>query len=282
VLKPVAGLDVGDVRIGGGSPLVVIAGPCVIEEGHKALGVAAALCGICAELGVSLIFKSSFDKANRTSLDGFRGPGLEAGLATLARIRDTLGVPVTTDVHLPSQAARVAEVVDLLQVPAFLCRQTDLLVACAKTGRPVNVKKGQFLAPGQVGPMVSKVLRSGAAGVMVTERGACFGHGDLVVDMRVLPTIRGLGVPVCFDATHSVQRPGGGGDHTTGNREMVPVLARAAAAVGIDALFLEVHDQPDEAPSDGANMIALANLKPLLAQVIALDGIMRASAQASY
>jgi 2-dehydro-3-deoxyphosphooctonate aldolase (KDO 8-P synthase) len=280
VLSPVAALEIGGedvtrVRIGGGAPLALIAGPCVIEDEHGILGIAAALCGICAELGVPLVFKASFDKANRSSLDGFRGPGLAKGLAVLQRIRQAFGVPITTDVHLPDQAPSVAEVADLLQVPAFLCRQTDLLLACAGTHKPVNVKKGQFLAPGQVKGIVDKVLRSGAGGVMITERGTTFGHGDLVVDMRGLPLVRGLGVPVCFDATHSVQRPGSGGDHTGGDRDMVPFLSRAAAGAGIDALFMEVHDRPDEALSDGPNMVPLSKLREVLQGVLAVDRAVR-------
>lgn len=273
----IGGGDVAAVGVGGDAPLALIAGPCVIEEPQRVFAIAAALCGICAELGLPLVFKASFDKANRTSLDAYRGPGLEAGLSVLAEVRRTFGVPITTDVHAVEQVARVAEVVDLLQVPAFLCRQTDLLVACGASGRPVNIKKGQFLAPGQVQPMVDKVLRKGAPGVVVTERGTTFGHGDLVVDMRGLARMRRMGVPVCFDATHSVQRPGGGGDHTTGDREMVPPLARAAAGAGIDALFLEVHDRPEEARSDGPNMVPLSRLKTVLQGVLAVDAAVRAA-----
>jgi 2-dehydro-3-deoxyphosphooctonate aldolase (KDO 8-P synthase) len=282
VLPAVAGVEVGGgevatVGIGGGHPLALIAGPCVIEEPQRVFAIAAALCGICAELGLPLIFKASFDKANRTSLDAYRGPGLEDGLQVLAEVRRTFGVPVTTDVHAVEQVAPAAAAVDLLQVPAFLCRQTDLLVACGASGRPVNVKKGQFLAPEQVRPMVDKVLRSGAPGVVVTERGTTFGHGDLVVDMRGLPRVRAMGVPVCFDATHSVQRPGGGGDHTTGDRGMVPHLARAAAGAGVDAVFLEVHDRPEEARSDGPNMVPLSRLKAVLQGVMAVDAAVRSA-----
>ena len=282
MLSPVSGIEVGggdvaSVGIGGEHPLALVAGPCVLEAPQRVFAIAAALCGICAELGLPLIFKASFDKANRTSLDGHRGPGLEAGLAMLGEVRRTFGIPVTTDVHTVAQVGPVAAVVDLLQVPAFLCRQTDLLVACGESGRPVNVKKGQFLSPFQVGPMVDKVLRSGAPGVLVTERGTTFGHGDLVVDMRCLPRIRALGVPVCFDATHSVQRPGGGGHHTTGERELVPYLARAAVGAGVDAVFLEVHDQPEEAPSDGPNMVHLSRLKSVLSGIMAVDRAVRAS-----
>ena len=264
------------VGIGGGHPLALIAGPCVLEERKRVLSIAEQLCRICEGLGLPVIFKASFDKANRTSVDGHRGPGLEAGLAILAEVRQTFGVPVTTDVHTVEQVEPVAAVADLLQVPAFLCRQTDLLVACGRSGVPVNVKKGQFLAPGQVGPMVDKVRRSGGQGVVVTERGTTFGHGDLVVDMRGLPRIRALGVPVCFDATHSVQRPGGGGDHTTGERALVPFLARAAAGAGVDAVFLEVHDRPEEALSDGPNMVPLDQLDAVLRGIQAVDRAVRA------
>lgn len=280
MLPDVAGVEIGGpgvtpVRIGGGAPLALLAGPCVIEDPQRVFAIAAALCGICAELGLPVVFKASFDKANRTSLDAYRGPGLVEGLAVLAEVRRTFGVPVTTDVHSVDQVAAVAGVVDLLQVPAFLCRQTDLLVACGASGTPVNVKKGQFLAPGQVRPMVDKLLRSGAPGVVVTERGTTFGHGDLVVDMRGLPRMRAMGVPVCFDATHSVQRPGGGGDHTTGDRESVPPLARAAAGAGVDAVFMEVHDRPDQALSDGPNMVPLSRLKAVMQGVMAVDAAVR-------
>lgn len=271
----VGGGDVAPVGVGGGAPLALIAGPCVIEEPQRVFAIAAALCAICAELGLPVIFKASFDKANRTSLDAYRGPGLDAGLSVLAEVRRTFGVPVTTDVHAVDQVAAVSRVVDLLQVPAFLCRQTDLLVACGASGTPVNVKKGQFLAPSQVQPMVDKVLRSGAPGVIVTERGTTFGHGDLVVDMRGLPRVRAMGVPVCFDATHSVQRPGGGGDHTTGDRASVAPLARAAAGAGVDAVFMEVHDRPEEARSDGPNMVPLSRLKAVLQGVMAVDAAVR-------
>ena len=232
----------------GGPELVVIAGPCVLEGRDHALRVGAAAAAACRQLGLPYVFKASFDKANRTAADAWRGPGLDAGLAVLAAVRRELGVPVTTDVHLPEQAAAVAEVVDLLQVPAFLSRQTDLLRACAATGRPVNVKKGQFLAPEAMAGALGKL--AGAAGVMFTERGTTFGYGDLVVDMRSLSRMRVLGVPVCFDATHAVQRP--------------------AAAPGVDALFLEVHDDPDRAPSDGPNMVPLDWLPGLLARVAAV------------
>jgi 2-dehydro-3-deoxyphosphooctonate aldolase (KDO 8-P synthase) len=257
--------------------LVLIAGPCVIESEEGVNRVAEALVALCGRLGLPLIFKASFDKANRSSLDAFRGPGLIEGMRILGDLRARLRLPVTTDIHAPDQAAPVAEVVDLLQIPAFLCRQTDLLVAAAATGAPVNLKKGQFVAPVDMGPALHKLRASGAGGVMLTERGATFGYRDLVVDMRALPTLRGLGAPVCFDATHSVQQPGALGDRTGGRRDLVPTLARAAAAVGIDALFMEVHEDPDRALSDGPNMVPLAELEALLRAVMAVDQAVRAN-----
>jgi len=280
VLSPVARLDVGKsdvaaVAIGGGRPLVLIAGPCVIESLDHASRICAAIQAVCAEVGIDFVFKSSFDKANRTSISGFRGPGFEDGLSVLAHIRSTFGVPVTTDVHEADQAATVAEVVDLLQIPAFLCRQTDLLVACARTGLPVNVKKGQFMAPWDMSHAVAKLTSSGAQGVLVTERGASFGYNNLVADMRSMPIVRALGVPVCFDATHSVQLPGAGDGRSGGQRDYAPVLARAAVASGVDAIFMEVHDDPDNAPSDGPNMIPLSWLPALLEKLVAIDALVR-------
>lgn len=262
-----APVAVGPLRVGAG-PLVAILGPCVLEPDDRALRIAEGIATVCQRLGLAWIFKASFDKANRSSRGSFRGPGTDEGLRELERIGRAVGVPLTTDVHLPGQAAAVAEVVDLLQVPAFLCRQTDLLVACAATGRPVNVKKGQFMAPADMAGVVGK-LRPG--GALLTERGTTFGYHDLVVDFRGLPTMRALGVPVCFDATHSVQQPGGGAT-SGGDRRWVPYLARAAAAVGIDALFAEVHDRPEEALSDGPNMVRLEDLERLLATVLAVRG----------
>jgi 2-dehydro-3-deoxyphosphooctonate aldolase (KDO 8-P synthase) len=268
-------VQVGPVSIGG-PELALIAGPCVIEDRDATLRIAEQLAEKCARLGLPLIFKASFDKANRTSVAAYRGPGLEAGLEVLAAVREATGLPITTDVHLPEQAAAVAAVVDLLQVPAFLCRQTDLLLACAATGTPVNVKKGQFMAPAAMGTVVDKLRSADVAGVVLTERGSSFGYGDLVVDYRGLPTMRALGVPVCMDATHACQQPptgdAGTGASTGGVRAMVPVLARAAVAVGIDALFLEVHPDPDRAPCDGSNMLALDDLEPLLEDLLALRG----------
>ena len=255
-------------RVGDGSGLFLIAGPCVIESREMALRHAEALRDITATRGIHFCFKSSFDKANRTSVDSFRGPGLEAGLAVLEEVRREVGVPVLTDFHTPDQAAAVGAVVDILQIPAFLCRQTDLLVAAAKTGKAVNVKKGQFLAPDDMGHVVGKLRASGAGNVMLTERGSTFGYGNLVVDFRSLPIMRALGHPVVFDGTHSVQRPGGLGKTTGGDRTEVPHLVRAATAVGVDGFFLEVHEDPDKGLSDAPNMLRLDSLGDLLDQVL--------------
>jgi 2-dehydro-3-deoxyphosphooctonate aldolase (KDO 8-P synthase) len=249
----------------------LIAGPDSIESEAHALRMAQALKAIAAARGVTLVYKSSFDKANRTSAGSFRGPGLEAGLAILARVRKETGLPVTTDFHTPEQAARVASVVDLLQVPAMLSRQTDMLVAAGKTGRAVNVKKGQFLAPWDVGRAVAKVRDTGNDNVMVTERGVSFGYNNLVVDFRALPRMRALPVPVCFDATHSVQLPGGQGNASGGEREFIAPLARAAVAVGVDALFFEVHDDPENALCDGPSQIPLNAFPAVLDGILAID-----------
>ncbi len=257
-------MRIGKHTVGEG-PLLCILGPCVLESEGGATRIAEGIAEVCARLGVAWVFKASFDKANRSSQGSYRGPGMAEGLPILARIGERVGAPVTTDIHLPEQAARVAEVVDLLQVPAFLCRQTDLLEAAAATGRPVNVKKGQFVAPADMAGVLGKLP---AGRVMLTERGTTFGYHDLVVDFRSLPTMRALGVPVCFDATHSVQSPGGA--TTGGDRRWVPYLARAATAVGIDALFAEVHDRPEEALSDGPNMVRLSDLEALLRMVLAV------------
>lgn len=280
--QPVARVRVegpaGPVWMGGGAPLVLIAGPCVIEGRDRTLRVAHGLAEVCERLGLALIFKSSFDKANRTSGGAFRGPGLDRGLEVLAEVRQSTGLAVTTDVHLPSQAEAVAQAVDLLQIPAFLCRQTDLLEACAATGRPVNLKKGQFLSPDQVGPAVQKLASAGGGGVVVTERGTSFGYHDLVVDMRSLPRMRALGVPVCFDGTHAVQSPGALGGASGGHRALVGPLVRAATAAGIDALFLEVHDDPSVAKSDGPCQVPLHQVERLLTAVLAIDAAARATA----
>ena len=257
------------VTVGGG-PLALLAGPCVIEDEEQILRTAEALRDICAEREIPFVFKSSFDKANRSSIQSFRGPGLEAGLAVLDRVRREIGVPVVTDIHEPSQAAAAGEVADLLQIPAFLCRQTDLLVAAARTGRAVNVKKAQFLSPPEMTNVVSKLTGAGADRILLTERGTTFGYNDLVVDFRSLPQLRDLGYPVVFDATHSVQVPGGLGTASGGRREFIPPLARAAVAVGVDALFVEVHEDPGAALSDGPNMVPLGEIGALLDELRAI------------
>lgn len=259
------------VRFGNGLPLSVIAGPCQMESRDHALECAQALKEISRSLGIGLVFKTSFDKANRTSVRGERGMGLEAALPVFAEIRERTGLPVLTDVHEASQCARVAEAVDVLQIPAFLCRQTDLLVAAAKTGCAVNVKKGQFLAPWDMMHVASKLTESGNPNVMLTERGASFGYNTLVTDMRSLPIMAQTGAPVIFDATHSVQQPGGKGASSGGQREFVPVLARAAVAVGVAGVFIETHPDPDAAPSDGPNMVPLSEFQGLVATLMEFD-----------
>ncbi|HEY2838536.1 MAG TPA: 3-deoxy-8-phosphooctulonate synthase [Pirellulales bacterium] len=261
---------VGKYLVGAGQPLLVIAGPCVIESEELTMAIAERLAAIARELPIQLVFKASFDKANRTSADAYRGPGVEGGLAILDRVRQATGLPVTTDIHESIQAAPVARVCELLQIPAFLARQTDLLVAAAKTGRAVNVKKGQFLAPWDMKHVVSKLEAHGCQNVLLCERGTFFGYGRLVNDMRALPQLRALGTPVVFDATHSVQEPGGLGSSTGGNRAMVEPLARAATAIGVDGLFFETHPTPDTSPSDGPNMIPLDEFAALLARILAI------------
>lgn len=256
------------LQIGEGLPLALIAGPCVIESADFTLKMATEIRKITDRLGISFIFKSSFDKANRTSAQSFRGVAIDEGLAILQRVKDEVGVPVVTDIHESHQAAIVAEVADILQIPAFLCRQTDLLMAAAATGRTVNVKKGQFLAPWDMKQVVKKLESGGTKRILLTERGTSFGYNTLVVDFRSLPQLRDLGYPVVFDATHSVQMPGGQGDRSGGQRHFVPYLAKAAAAIGIDGLFMEVHEDPDNAPSDGPNMIPLAELETVLQQIL--------------
>ena len=248
----------------------MLAGPCVIETEELTLAIATRLKQISVELSLPLVFKASFDKANRTSVESYRGPGMSEGLGTLARVKQATGLPVTTDIHLPEQAAGAAEVCDLLQVPAFLARQTDLLVAAARTGRPVHVKKGQFLAPGDMKHVVGKLRAAGCRNILLGERGTFFGYGRLVNDMRSIPEMQSLGVPVIFDATHSVQEPGGLGAATGGNRAMVEPLARAAVAIGADALFFETHPEPDRSPSDGPNMIPLDQFAPMLRRLLRL------------
>jgi len=259
-------VQVGSVVVGRGCPLVLIAGPCVLEPGEMALRIALRLVAISRALEIPLIFKASFDKANRTSGRSYRGPGLEAGMRELEKVKAETGLPLTTDIHETHQANPVASVVELLQIPAFLARQTDLLEAAAATGRPLNVKKGQFMAPWDMANVVAKAVASGRGGILLTERGTTFGYGRLVNDFRAIPQMQAMGVPVVFDATHSVQLPGGGpgGASTSGQREMIPTLAQAAVAAGCDALFLEVHPNPDQALSDGPNSLNLEDLEPLL------------------
>ena len=269
---------IGALTVGGGHPLVCIAGPCVIESREHASETALALRDIACRVGVPLIFKASYDKANRTSRRSFRGPGLEAGLAALAEVRARTGLPVLTDIHEPGHAAPAAAVVDLLQIPAFLCRQTDLLVAAARTGKPVNIKKGQFLAPGDMRHAVEKVAAEGNRSILLTERGVSFGYHDLVVDMRALPMLRALGYPVVFDVTHSLQQPGAGDGVTTGLAEYIEPLAAAGVAAGVDAVFLEVHEDPSRARSDAANALPLARLEPLLHRLTRIDAVTRDAA----
>jgi len=273
-------IHVGSVPIGPEAHrLVLIAGPCVIESLELCRHVAGAVKAACAEAGLGFIFKASFDKANRTAFDAFRGPGLEAGLEVLASIKREFAVPVLTDIHEPWQAGPVAQVVDILQIPAFLCRQTDLLVAAARTGKPVNVKKGQFLAPWDMANVVAKITAEGNDQILLTERGVSFGYNTLVVDMCSLPQMRAFGWPVCLDATHSVQQPGAAGRQSGGKREFIPYLARAGAAVGIDALFMEVHPEPERGLSDPATMFPLNELPALLAEVARIHALVnRASA----
>jgi 2-dehydro-3-deoxyphosphooctonate aldolase (KDO 8-P synthase) len=265
---------VGGVRLGNALPFVLVAGPCALESRAHAFEMAEALKQITMRLNVGFIYKTSFDKANRTSAASARGVGLDRGLSIFAELREKLGVPVLTDVHEPDQCAPVAAVVDILQIPAFLCRQTDLLVEAAKTGRAINVKKGQFLAPWDMANVVKKITDAGNPNVLVTERGVSFGYNTLVSDMRALPVLaETTGAPVIFDATHSVQQPGGQGDKSGGERAFVPVLARAAVAVGVAGVFIETHQDPDRAPSDGPNMVALKDMEPLLKRLMQFDTI---------
>jgi 2-dehydro-3-deoxyphosphooctonate aldolase (KDO 8-P synthase) len=269
--KPNPVVAVGKAKFGNRLPLALIAGPCALESRSHAFEMAAALKELTAKLGVGFVYKTSFDKANRTSAGSARGIGLDKALVIFADLREKLGLALLTDVHEPEQCARVAEVADVLQIPAFLCRQTDLLIAAAKTGRAVNVKKGQFLAPWDMKNVVEKVIGAGNANVLVTERGVSFGYNTLVSDMRALPILAKIGAPVIFDATHSVQQPGGQGTSSGGERDYVPVLARAAVAVGVAGVFIETHQDPDKAPSDGPNMIPLKGLAPLLERLTQFD-----------
>ena len=269
--KPNATVTVGRVRFGNALPLALIAGPCALESRAHALEMATALKEIVARVGMGLVYKTSFDKANRTSAKSSRGIGLEAALPIFAEIRDSLAIPVLTDVHDAAQCARIATAVDVLQIPAFLSRQTDLLVAAANTGKVVNVKKGQFLAPWDMPNVVEKITDCGNRNVLLTERGVSFGYNRLVSDMRALPVLKRIGAPVIFDATHSVQHPGGQGTASGGEREYVPVLARAAVAVGVAGIFIETHQDPDKAPSDGPNMLPLKEMDPLLRTLVDFD-----------
>jgi 2-dehydro-3-deoxyphosphooctonate aldolase (KDO 8-P synthase) len=278
VTTPQPVVTLGGVSFGNTLPLALIAGPCQIESAAHAFECASALKEICAKLGIGLVFKSSFDKANRTSIAGARGVGLDAALQIFADIKGQLGLPLLTDVHEREQCAPVAEVVDILQIPAFLCRQTDLLIAAAETGAVVNVKKGQFLAPWDMKNVIAKVTQSGNPRVLVTERGTSFGYNTLVSDFRGLPIMAGFGAPVIFDATHSVQQPGGQGTSSGGQREFVAVLARAAVAVGVAGLFIETHPDPDNAPSDGPNMVALRDFPGLIADLMEFDAVAKRQA----
>ena len=281
-LAPNSVVKVGRVEIGNDLPIALIAGPCQLESRTHAFEMASALKEIAANAGVGFIYKTSFDKANRTSAGSRRGLGLEGSLPIFAELRERLGIPVLTDIHEREQCAVVAEAADVLQIPAFLCRQTDLLVAAAETGKTINVKKGQFLAPWDMKNVIGNIDGAGNPNVLVTERGASFGYNTLVSDFRALPIMARFGAPVVFDATHSVQQPGGQGDSSGGDREMVPYLARAAVAVGCAAVFLETHQDPDHAPSDGPNMIRLADMPALLDELVALDRIAKKRALSSH
>ncbi|MDD3445767.1 MAG: 3-deoxy-8-phosphooctulonate synthase [Zavarzinia sp.] len=269
-------VTVGNLSIGNDLPFTLIAGPCAMEGREHALEMASALKEICGRLGLGLIYKSSFDKANRTSVKSNRGIGLDAALAIFAEVKETLGLPVITDVHLPDQCAPVAEVVDVLQIPAFLCRQTDLLIAAGETGKAVNVKKGQFLAPWDMKNVAAKIESTGNPNTMLCERGASFGYNTLVSDMRSLPIMAETGCPVIFDATHSVQQPGGQGTTSGGDRRFVAPLARAAIAIGVAGVFMETHEKPDTAPSDGPNMVPLSKIEGILSGLVDLDRLTKA------
>ena len=270
-------VSVGPLRIGGGNPLALFAGPCAIQDETHALKTAETLVSIAADAGVPFVYKSSYDKANRSSVRSYRGPGLREGLRILRRVRESFGCPVLSDVHEPGDVPAAAEVLDLVQIPAFLCRQTDLVLACAKSGRPVNVKKGQFVAPWDMQNVVEKLRSGGCEDVLLTERGASFGYNNLVVDFRGLRVMQSLGVPVVFDATHSVQLPGGQGTSSGGERQYVEPLARAAVAFGVEAVFMEVHEDPDHAPSDGPTMLPLARLPRLLRELRAIERTLAAT-----
>lgn len=268
-------VNIGSITVGGQHPIALLAGPCVIEGLERTLKIGRGIKEITDRLGIPYIFKASFDKANRSSYSSFRGPGLVEGLKIISQIKQELGVPVVSDIHCVSQIEQAAEVLDILQIPAFLCRQTDLLYQAGSTGKVVNVKKGQFLAPNDMQHVISKIREAGNENILITERGASFGYNNLVTDMRSLAIMRSFGYPIVFDATHSVQLPGGAGATSSGQREFVPCLTRAAVATGIDALFMEVHDNPAEALSDGPNMMYLDQLEALLKDVQAIDNVVR-------
>ena len=274
-MQPVTPVSAGAVSFGTGHPLAFVLGPCVIESEAHALGIASAIADIARRVGVPVVFKASFDKANRTSINSFRGPGLEEGLRVLGLVRERTGLPILTDIHDASQAAPAAKVADILQIPAFLSRQTDLIVAAAKTGRAINIKKGQFLAPKDMKHAIAKVTESGNTKVIVTERGVSFGYNNLVVDPRAFPMLRALGYPVVFDVTHSLQLPGAGEGVTAGLAEYIEPMAQAGVAAGIDGVFMEVHEEPSRAKSDAANALKLDRLEPLLRRLVALDKIVR-------
>ena len=276
-LKKTKPIQIGAVKIGGKHPIALIAGPCVIESERGAMTIAEKLKRITDDAGIPFIFKSSYDKANRSSIDSFRGPGLNKGLAIMGKIKRELNIPLLSDIHTEKEIAPASEVLDVLQIPALLCRQTDLLVKAAKTGRPVNVKKGQFMAPWDMKNVVDKLAKSGCRKILLTERGFMFGYNNLVVDMRSLVLMRNFGYPVVFDATHSLQLPGGKGDRSDGQRELIPDIVRGAVAVGCDTLFMEIHPNPDKAKSDGPNMLKLSQLPMLLKQVKTLDRAVRQS-----
>ena len=276
-MAPVDAVSIGPVTIGGGNPLVLIGGPCVIEGRSHAIELGLAIAEIARRRGVPYIFKASFDKANRTSVDSYRGPGLDEGLRILAEVKAVVGAPILTDIHEPSQARPVAEVADVLQIPAFLCRQTDLLVAAARTGRAINVKKGQFLAPQDMRHAVGKIASTGNRRIILTERGATFGYHNLVVDMRSFPIMRGLGYPVVFDVTHSLQLPGAGDGVTAGQAEFIDTLAPAGVAAGVDGVFLEIHEDPARAKSDAQNALALGRLDGLLRLLTRIDDARRSA-----
>ncbi|MEN8262117.1 MAG: 3-deoxy-8-phosphooctulonate synthase [Nitrospirota bacterium] len=267
-------VQIGNIKIGGDNPLAFIAGPCVIENEKSTLRAAERLKEYSAKNNIPLIFKSSYDKANRTSIDSFRGPGIEEGLRILGRVRNDIGLPVLSDIHSESEISRASEVLDVLQIPAFLSRQTDIVVAASKTGKPVNIKKGQFLAPGDVKNIVSKALSTGNENILITERGASFGYNNLVVDMRSIPIIQRTGFPVVYDATHSVQLPGGEGSSSGGQREFIVPLSRAAVAAGCNAVFMEVHEDPDKAPCDGPNMLKIDDFEILAKQLMEVNQLL--------